>query len=429
MMAVAGSIIPPSMITVMPVMSPPKPHKPVPIPVRWETRFDDLVHFQKGYGHCRVPTRYKQNPGLASWVHHLRASYKDKQRKGDSYFGQLSAERCASLEAIGFEWTVNPPAVPWEHRYEELKVFKQENGHTRVRRMYKENLSLGEWCRRQRMLDDKGVLDPTRKQLLLDIGFELAMFERPSSWEEQFETLVEFRRVHGHTNVPLKDDSEEKEEEDGNTHSNHHGGTTISNGDEITVPKSTQNSTDEVKPVPAAIVVVDPLRHINKPNKEQAFRRWVHRQRTQYNNKWKKNIKCALDASRVKKLENIGFDFGAQMMVGTNGDRRRITGEAHHRTNNVSWTERLAQLVEYREKYGDTNVPKVWPENRKLGDWVASQRKHHKSLLAGEQTPLTQERKAALENVDFVWSLRPPRPRKSVGEKLPATTTTTTTGV
>ena len=65
--------------------------------VPFEQRFEELVHFQRGHGHCRVPCTSKENPGLARWVQTLRAAYKEKEKRGKRYYGQLTDERQKKL--------------------------------------------------------------------------------------------------------------------------------------------------------------------------------------------------------------------------------------------------------------------------------------------------------------------------------------------
>ena len=61
----------------------------------WEGRFEELTAFHRRFGHTRVPAKWKENPPLAAW--------KFQQRKRHRA-GQLSAERKARLDALGFEW-------------------------------------------------------------------------------------------------------------------------------------------------------------------------------------------------------------------------------------------------------------------------------------------------------------------------------------
>lgn len=54
-----------------------------------------------------VPCTSKDNPGLARWVQTLRAAYKEKQKKKERYYGQLTDERLKRLEDLGFQWSIS----------------------------------------------------------------------------------------------------------------------------------------------------------------------------------------------------------------------------------------------------------------------------------------------------------------------------------
>jgi hypothetical protein len=111
--------------------------------VTFEERYQELVHFQKGNGHTRVPLR---QPGLGRWVGDVRSSYKAIQTNAawaDAARQFLTPERIAKLDHIGFEWNVSKPTVPWEERFQELMIFKEANGHCNIPRGYKDNPSLG----------------------------------------------------------------------------------------------------------------------------------------------------------------------------------------------------------------------------------------------------------------------------------------------
>ncbi|MCH7864568.1 MAG: helicase associated domain-containing protein, partial [Proteobacteria bacterium] len=57
----------------------------------------------------------------------------------------------------------------------------------------------------------------------------------------------------------------------------------------------------------------------------------------------------------------------------------------------------FGQLLAYKATHGNCNVPNRWPENPKLGVWVATQRKDHK------RGRLSDDRIARLEEIGFVW--------------------------
>lgn len=130
--------------------------------------------------------------------------------------------------------------------------------------------------------------------------------------------------------------------------------------------------------------------------------------------KYKKGIKSTLNKSRFKKLDSIGFDWTRE---GGENDLRKIrTGALHHRNDPEIWNRRFQELVDYKKRFGDSNIPKEWPENKSLGAWVATQRKMYKALVSGERSSLTPERRMALENIGFVWILRPSRTRPKLLE-------------
>ena len=66
-------------------------------------RFDELVEFKKANGHCNVPTSYKKvNRSLSIWVQGMRRKYKLYKEEGQH--SQMTEERIAKLESIGFVW-------------------------------------------------------------------------------------------------------------------------------------------------------------------------------------------------------------------------------------------------------------------------------------------------------------------------------------
>ena len=61
----------------------------------WDTRYAELAMYAKENGNCGVPKGWPQSLQLARWVDTQRVQFKK---------GNLSAERKARLDALGFEW-------------------------------------------------------------------------------------------------------------------------------------------------------------------------------------------------------------------------------------------------------------------------------------------------------------------------------------
>ena len=116
--------------------------------------------------------------------------------------GRLDAERCRRLEDLGFDF--DPNNSHWEKYFRQLVEFKQEHGHTNVPQRSGKYAALGTWVRNQRAAKRyKRPIMAERAKRLDEIGFVWMLIE-PMSWEKMFAALVEFKKVHGHCNVPQK---------------------------------------------------------------------------------------------------------------------------------------------------------------------------------------------------------------------------------
>lgn len=99
---------------------------------------------------------------------------------------------------------------------------------------------------------------------------------------------------------------------------------------------------------------------------------------------------------RIEKLESIGFQWVGRNSVVLSDEpqdeaelgalkqgfadnaaklrRNEMDDEKQPDAWQIQWNERFEELLEYKQRFGDTRVPKEWPENRKLAGWVRKQR-------------------------------------------------------
>ena len=68
-----------------------------------------------------------------------------------------------------------------------------------------------------------------------------------------------------------------------------------------------------------------------------------------------------------------------------------------------NWNEYYEDLKEYKNKYGDCNVPQFWSTDRKLGKWVAKQRYQYNLKMRNEKSQLTDTRMLLLNQLGFNW--------------------------
>jgi len=63
------------------------------------------------------------------------------------------------------------------------------------------------------------------------------------------------------------------------------------------------------------------------------------------------------------------------------------------------WDRMFAELATYKRKHGDCKVPRKWPDNLKLGEWVGGQRKSRM------KERVSDDRIRRLDELGFVWDI------------------------
>jgi hypothetical protein len=67
---------------------------------------------------------------------------------------------------------------------------------------------------------------------------------------------------------------------------------------------------------------------------------------------------------------------------------------------NRKWYATYNQLKDYKEQFGNCNVPYRWSENPKLASWVRKQRDEYRKM----RSQLTNARVGLLNDIGFKWS-------------------------
>lgn len=112
----------------------------------------------------------------------------------------------------------------------------------------------------------------------------------------------------------------------------------------------------------------------------------------------RKKPKPCLSDKRIAKLESLGFQW-------------RVAKPA------VGWERRFEQLLDYKVKHGDCNVPQSYPLDKPFGRWVMKQRCQQSLKLRGEKSQLTNERERKLTELGFSW-VAPGFSKKSLGASV-----------
>ena len=116
---------------------------------------------------------------------------------------------------------------------------------------------------------------------------------------------------------------------------------------------------------------------------------WISKQNKEYQ-LMQDGKTSTMTASRLDKLSNAEF---------------QLKKKAYRQTK---WTDRLKQLAEYKDKYGNLRIPS---SHKLLGKFVNRQRDEYKRLKAGKPSSMTQERIQQLQELGFVFSVLKTQPQ------------------
>lgn len=332
----------------------------------WHYRYQDLLGFYNEHGHCDVPR--KKHSSLRSWV---RA-----QRRKES---NLSAERKELLNRLNFRWSaqiIEEQERQWMMMYQRLLGFRKEYGHCRVPSHYSEDISLASWVTYQRSREDK--IREDRKALLNDIGFAWSkdiQEKREEDWMQSYKELKTFYKKNGHSLV------------------------LPSHGELSIWVKNLRRgrkyqSPEQLKLLEAVEFVWDAPEYLWKKGYQKllAFHKkyghcrvpksyedsrlasWVRSQR---------RAKNKMAERHFKLLEAIHFCWKPILELEKKWE--------------VQWMRRYEELKEYYQKNGHSKVPRGYPPNPPLANWVEFQQSN-KHKLTDKQIHL-------LESIDFQWSV------------------------
>ncbi len=351
--------------------------------LKWETRFAELAARKKNFGHCHIPAGWPENPALARWMNILRHGRKN---------GTLSKEWIARLDQLGFDW--GPPRATgghdakWEARFTELAAYHQRFGHCRVPMFWPENPGLARWVSSQRVRRKSDKLSPERLAQLDALGFLWKLVGcSDEKWDARFAELAAYHQRFGHCSVP--NDWPENP--------------VLARWVQL---QRISRRIGRLKPgrlarletlgfdweAQCATVENDAKWEIRFAELAAYHRRFGH---CQVPAQWPENPELAcwvraqrsraqwgnLTAERRARLDALGFLW---KLV---------------RCSDETWNARFAELAAFQKRFGHCLVPKHWPENPELADWVNRER-----MRFSHTRQRQPERIDRLDAIQFVWA-------------------------
>ena len=163
----------------------------------WDLRISELKTYRERYGTCVIAKDCEPEfIRLRSWVMSQRIKQKHKK---------LEPERENILAELGVSWiTMDLKRTNWDDCFEKLKRYKKQYGHCNVPQRDKKHHLLAVWVANQRDAFRNNYMKAERREKLDSLGFEWSLLYRYDViWEKRFEELKEYKKIHGHCNIPV----------------------------------------------------------------------------------------------------------------------------------------------------------------------------------------------------------------------------------
>ncbi|MEO5571635.1 MAG: Helicase associated domain protein [Bacteroidia bacterium] len=394
----------------------------------------ELKEYKEKYNHVNVPTQSKEHPRLGRWVNKARILFNhgvhDKQ--GNVYLkgrGELLKNEIDELNLLGFVWDASND--DWDGSFNKLKEFFVKHGHSKIKQSEYPNLY--NWCYKQR--NSRNKLTDEEKKKLATVNFDyfvdkdvknktkkilkpkLIIGSHDKKWNEMFESLKAFKLQHGHFFIP-KITSEDKSLSSWSITqriSRKKGMLSQERINKLNIiefpwmlPKGRKKLSSELKTKKDKVSKRAPRIVYIKPNaEEKAELKWlkmfdklfsfvIKNGHTNVKRDTKENERLALwlvqqrKFFRENKLPQDKIEKFKRINVDLSYSRKEL--------DNAAWMKQYNKLVEYYNRFDNSNVPSKWKEDRGLAQWVLQQRVDNKKNL------LSKERIELLNKLNFSWS-------------------------
>ena len=364
----------------------------------WDEYYEELKTYKLLHGDIQVISDSDEYRDLASWVENQQEAHKQlntflsKKNKDINPSIKLNLTQIVKLNCLGFVWVKDKIKGVWEKKFEELRIYRNRFGNCNVPEKYDENPSLGKWVSYQRQQyarkvnGKKSNMSSLRVKLLRSLGFEWDIMKK-DVWNERYQELVAYKNMNGDCKVPRNYSLSpklslwvrtqraqycqlfEKERPSNMTTERIDKLNEIGFEWELNAKRGPNVKWEERMKELEQFIIENG--HGNVSHRKNAkLANWITSQRKQY------NLYCSgkpssISIERIEALNKIGFEW--------------VLRERQKRE------DRIRELKEYKEEFGNCMVPKRWSRNKRLGQWVAEQRKQYKYLITGKPSHMTPE--------------------------------------
>ena len=330
--------------------------------------FHSTIHHDSIYNTnwMRHYQQYKQqynssiiSPSLQKWIQAQRRNYKQYKKYGTSSSLNNVQQRIQLLKDINFDFhgtsKAKPDHIKWERIRLELQTYQEQNGHVNIPTSHP---TLGNFVHNVRADYKRNKVPDYQIQQLNSLGFIWNVHEY--HWNKKYKSLLKFYESYGHTNVPMM----------------------------------YSNTTQSMFPPP---------NNYNKKNMNEtkyyndliSLGCWVQSQRQWYRRQLKTKSINNKNNNKNEEKKKHRMEKLHQIFLGT----KPTTISTFHQQD-IKWEDMYQKLVEFQQLHHHCLVPRIYPCNQKLANWVSAQRKQYQS------STLSIYRRSKLQQIGFVWSLR-----------------------
>lgn len=361
---------------------------------RWREKLETFLKLESIHGKP-LNMQLDATKPLRSWMSRMREHYKN---------GHLSPELVAEFEAKGFEFSRidqyrQEQEREWQRQFAKLESFKARFGHARVPSSYADDPEFGSWLAHQRESWKLGKLKPERIAKFKALGVkptyqdESAPRSHPhlSAWLKRYRKLVVYLeaeydgRLPKVGRIPDKDRVWLKRQRD-----------------QMQVNKLEPWQLEKLEAIefnPEALP--EPPPQVNWEERMERLRRFVREHGHARVARSCPDRKLYAFVQRVRKQKRLGQLSAEQ--------ERELKAEGFsfdpYREVSKAWMRQYEALQRYHKKNGDSQVPRSYPEDQGLAEFVAQQKQRgRKGMLLAEHIRL-------LDELDFPWTHGPPTPK------------------
>jgi hypothetical protein len=358
---------------------------------RWREKLERYLELEAVHGK-RLPLAHPALKPLRPWLSRMREQYKN---------GSLRPELVAEFEARGFEFSGidrlrEKQEREWHRQFAKLEAFKARFGHVRVPSSYADDPEFGAWLAHQRESWKRGKLKEEKIARFRALGVEPTYKEssqapRPhlSAWLKRYRKLVAFLDAEHGGRLPkagrlLEKDRQWLKRQRDKWQSGQLEPWQIEKLDAI-------GFEPEALPEPPPPIdwedrMARLRRFVREHGHAQVARSCPDKKLYSFVQTVRKHRRRGtLRPDRERELKAVGFSFNPGSEV------------------TPAWMRQYEALRRYHQKHGDCQVPRNYPENQSLAEFVAQQKQRgHKGMLLAEHIRL-------LDSLDFPWTHGQPK--------------------